>query len=247
MHEDSQHEASSFITLTYDDNHLPQYGSLEPHDLKTFWRRLRRATPGSIRYFACGEYGEQLSRPHYHACVFGWDFPDKYHWRTKNGNHIFRSETLEKLWPAGNSEIGTVTAQSAAYVAAYVTKKITGARAESHYQRLSLETGELYEVLPEFVRMSLKPAIGKSWFEEFGDETYRHDSVVINGKEQKPPRAYDKWLEEIDDELLQHIKRQRVVKAKQRGDNSPDRLRVKEEVKRAALATRSNNSRSLEK
>ena len=74
----------------------------------------------------CGEYGDKLGRPHYHAIIFGVTFVDKKLWSIRRGNNLYRSATLEKLWPYGFSSIGTVNFETAAYVARYVTKKITG-------------------------------------------------------------------------------------------------------------------------
>ena len=245
MHENQMHDWSSFITLTYDDEHLPFGGTLYPKHLTDFWKRLRAKLGIKLLYFACGEYGEKLERPHYHACIFGWDFPDRYHWRTSHGHPLYRSDTLEALWTFGNSEIGEVTFESAAYVARYVTKKVNGDRAQSHYERVDLETGEVFSLLPEFTRMSLKPAIGKTWLEKFGSEVYPSDEVVVNGKQVKPPRYYDGLLERRDPELYGVLKESRLSAAKESPDNTPERLRVREKVKEAQLATMSNLSRNL--
>ena len=48
-----------FITLTYEDSHLPDNGSLSMDDLQRFWKGLRKALGRrKIKYFAVGEYGE---------------------------------------------------------------------------------------------------------------------------------------------------------------------------------------------
>ena len=92
-------------------------------------KKLRKALGKNgkrIRFFHCGEYGESTSRPHYHAIIFGYDFPDKKKWRTTDrGDILYRSPLLETLWDKGSSEIGSVTFESAAYVARYSLKKIT--------------------------------------------------------------------------------------------------------------------------
>ena len=75
----------------------------------------------------CGEYGEDFSRPHYHALLFNCFCPDrKKHSTGDSGSVIYTSEALTKLCPFGLSSIGDVTFESAAYVARYVMKKITG-------------------------------------------------------------------------------------------------------------------------
>ena len=100
-----------------------------------FLKRLRRAYPDAvIRYFGCGEYGEELGRPHYHLCIFGFDFPDKVFHKMSCGFKLYRSETLNKLWSHGHCLIGALTFESAGYVARYCTKKVTGALADDHYK-----------------------------------------------------------------------------------------------------------------
>jgi len=107
MHEAACHEANSFVTLTYDDAHLPPGGSLRPGDMVKFWKRLRAALGRKVRYFHCGEYGEQLGRPHHHALIFGFDFPDKVWLRGSGETSLWRSPFLESLWPFGHSSVGS--------------------------------------------------------------------------------------------------------------------------------------------
>ena len=141
VHEASMHQDNSFITLTYNDEHLPENGQLVKKDFQKFMKRLRKKC-GKVRYYQCGEYGSQyddqgnkitdslnrelLGRPHFHACLFGLDFPDKELWTVRNGINLYRSPTLEKIWKKGYSSIGNVTFESAAYVARYITKKLNG-------------------------------------------------------------------------------------------------------------------------
>ena len=77
MHEKSLYSLSSFLTLTYDDDHLPPNGTLVKRDFQLFMKRLRWEMGDGIRFFACGEYGDGNLRPHYHALLFNVDFPDK--------------------------------------------------------------------------------------------------------------------------------------------------------------------------
>lgn len=123
MHESSLHEFNSFITLTYAPKHLPPGGTLVLKHWQQFMYRLRKKYGKGIRFFHCGEYGEKLGRPHYHAILFGLDFADKTKWKMRRGYQTWRSKSLEKLWPFGHSEIGSVTFESAAYVARYILKK----------------------------------------------------------------------------------------------------------------------------
>lgn len=239
MHEAQLHEENCFITLTYDPENLPAHGSLVPRDLTLFWKRFRKWLNGErIKYFACGEYGERYARPHYHACVFGVDFPDKVFYQEKHGHRIYRSESLERLWPHGSSKIGAVTFESAAYVARYVTKKVTGPLADLHYEFTDHETGEIFMMEPEFSRMSRRPAIAKEWFQQFAADTYSSDSVVARGVEMKPPKYYDKLFEISDAEamkLIKHRRRKEQGRLAVKRNSTPERLAVREEVKRAQL------------
>lgn len=234
VHESSLYDRNCFVTLTYDNDHLPDDNSLEKHALTKFMKRLRKKYGSEIRFFACGEYGSQLHRPHYHLCLFNHDFNDKEIWSVKNGFKLYRSPSLEKLWPFGYSTIGDVTFESAAYVARYVTKKITGKDADEHYTTINKETGEIVsERLPEFVRMSRRPGIGTDWLNSFTDDIYNHDYVIINGKKCRPPKFYDTRFEiEHPDEFLRIKGRRKknILTDKYEMDNTTDRLKVKKTI-----------------
>jgi hypothetical protein len=184
-----------------------------------------------------GEYGENFGRPHWHACIFGLDFDDKKLWKRTSANSLlYRSENLELLWPFGYSSIGEVTFESAAYVARYIMKKVTGKNAAEHYQEIDPDTGEITNRTPEFTKMSLKPGIGYEWYKQYTSDVYPHDYVVVRGKKVKPPKYYDKKYK-IDnpyefDELL-YI-REKSAKLNY-ADNTPERLLVKEQVTKAKL------------
>jgi len=136
MLESSMHESNLFITLTYRDSELvyggASHGILVPRHLELFWKRLRKWTRTRIGYYACGEYGDKSNRPHYHACVFGLDFPDKTFYKAKNGNNLYSSRILDDLWSHGKCYFGTVTFESAAYVARYIMKKRLGKSKETY-------------------------------------------------------------------------------------------------------------------
>ncbi len=238
MHEAQMHTENCFITLTYDDAHLPSDRSLHYRDFQLFIKRLRKRYFGRrIRYYMAGEYGENFGRPHWHACIFGLDFDDKKLWkRTPANSLLYRSADLELLWPFGYSSIGDVTFESAAYVARYIMKKVTGKNAAQHYQEIDPETGEITNRTPEFTKMSLKPGIGYEWYKQYTSDVYPHDYVVVRGKKVKPPKYYDKKYK-IDnpykfDELL-YI-REKSAKLRHE-DNTLERLAVKEQVVKAKL------------
>lgn len=240
MHESQLHKQNSFITLTYDNTHLPSDGSLDYKDFQLFLKRFRKTLQSrglTIRYYMAGEYGEQHARPHYHACIFGYDFPDKKLWqRTAAGSMLYRSKELETLWPFGHSSIGDVTFESAAYVARYIMKKQTGKNAKSHYKRINPETGEYLDLTPEFNKMSLKPGIGCDFYKKYTSDIYPQDYVILRGKKVKPPKYYDKQYK-IDhpyeyDELLYMRENNAKLNSE---DNTPERLYVKEQVTMAKL------------
>ena len=231
-HEASLHESNVFITLTYNDEHLPTDESIHVRELQLFMKRLRKKYPHKIRFYACGEYGENFGRPHYHACLFGHDFKDKKIWKlTNNEEPLYRSKSLEKLWPYGHSSIGEVTFQSAAYVARYIMKKQTGKNAEEYYSHINKTTGEITQRVPEFTTMSRRPGIGKEWLNQYVSDVYPSDEIIINGKRMKPPKFYDNQYEieyPSDFEKLKKIRKQSVQKHK--SNNTPERLAVREKI-----------------
>lgn len=239
LHEASLSPRNCFITLTYRDECLPERGSLDYSHFQLFMKRFRKAvSPVRPRFYMCGEYGEELSRPHFHACIFGYDFEDKRIWKkTTSGSVIYRSEALEKLWTFGHSSVGDVNFQTAAYVARYCMKKVTGLRASEHYLRVDQDTGECYSMVPEFTHMSLKPGIGASWFSKFLGDVFPHDYCVVNGKMVKPPKFYDRKYAASNPDDFESVQWQRELDAALRAsDNTPERLAVKEIVANAALS-----------
>lgn len=272
------HEAMSFgdnncfITLTYRPERVPADGSLVKSHWQDFMKRFRKrfvptAPKGlsqserkeffrknSIRFLMCGEYGENFGRPHFHACIFNFDFPDKKYFATSpSGCPLYRSDILESLWidPSGCdlppiktthdpeglnspqhpksfgfSSIGEMNFQTAAYVGRYIMKKVTGDNAEGWYNGRT----------PEFTLASLKPGIGRHFVDGHIESIYPDDFVVIKGGFKcKPPRYYDKVLELYDVELHGKVVDKRKRRAEDNPDNKPDRLIVREKVKRSQI------------
>lgn len=214
MHEASQYEKNCFITLTYDDQHLPEHGFLDYEAPVLFMKRLRKQYGDKIRSYGCAEYGDKNGRPHYHICLFNHDFADREHIATRNGFKYYVSEELKRLWPFGHNVIGDLTFESAAYVARYVTKKITGKDEAKHYEYLDTKTGEILRRNPErHVCVSRRPGIGKQWIEQNRQYTYTHDWVIIRGRKMKPPKYYDYLTEIVDSKAMRKIKQKREEKA----------------------------------
>jgi len=235
-----------FVTLTYrdpsecddeqyrDGYHIPADYSLRPSDVSKFIRKLRKTLPQKIKYFYCGEYGDENQRPHYHLCLFNCSFDDQVLWKDDEGHYIFTSPTLDKLWPYGFSTVAALNYETAAYTARYALKKITGKKADEHYLRCD-EYGEAYWLLPEFIRMSTgnKNApcgLGVGFYEKYGSDIFPSDEVPVPGKGiiRKVPRYYQNILESRDPDTLDLVKelRQQFIKA-HAADFTPQRLRDK--------------------
>lgn len=257
MHEARQWENNCFITLTYKD--VPNCNSLNHAHFQRFMKVFRDNYQGAqpyvdprtnkvshpIRYYMAGEYGSRYGRPHYHACIFNFDFKDReYLCTTNSGSKLFRSAQLEELWSEGKgsnrrslgfSSIGDVTFESAAYVARYVMKK---AQQEFDASYTDEHTGEYYEDVrvPEYNRMSLRPGIGATWLDQYKADVYPHDEVIVNGFPTRPPRYYDKRLEEFDPDMYEAVGHERVVRGlKKCKDNTPERLGARQSVLKAKL------------
>lgn len=279
-HEASLHDRNCFVTLTFDDYHLPSNQSLDKSVIPAFMKRLRKKFvpkcpipkvpkddphyadvrkrrkewlfKHGIRAYYCGEYGDKHGRPHYHILLFNFDFDDRrFHKQEKNGSIVYTSKALDRLWwdkelkcKIGHAVVGNVTFNSAAYVAGYIMKKITGDMAYDHYETYDLETGEVIHRLPEFGEMSRNPGIARVWFDKFKDDVYPRDFVVVKGKKMPPPKYYDALFKAFNESGYEDIKAERIVEMKKRvDDNSPERLLVKEQV---AIATLNQHKRGLD-
>ena len=194
----------------------------------------------------CGEYGDAGNRPHYHAILFGWNPNDwMYLFDSPSGEPIYTSEIIEKVWGQGFVTIGSVSFESAAYVARYCMKKITGKKADEidtqtglkHYERFNQYTGEIHQILPEYSAMSngghRGHGIGYGWISKYTRDVYPKDFTTVRGVKMRPPRYYDKYINSIDADMYDDIKAGRLLKGYQNEDNTPERLKVREAVKKA--------------
>lgn len=205
MLEAQYHEKSYFITLTYDEEHVPtetaEDGStvltLQPKDFQDFLKRLRDQQDyhhgNKIRFYGVGEYGSKFHRPHYHVIIFGLILDDIVdHGKNANGTLLHDSPTINRLWGKGITEVSELNWQNSAYCARYTVKKL-GKKETDFYEKNHL--------VPEFSRMSLKPAIGAKYFDEHMEDIYKYDRVSIplaNGSRTvKPPRYYDDKYDDI--------------------------------------------------
>lgn len=196
VHESKMHDHSIFLTLTYDEKNLPQYGTLVTEHLQKFIRGLRKAIhPIKIRYYACGEYGDTTRRAHYHAIIFGWEPTDGVlHSVSHDGSSLYVSKLLSARWPFGHHLYSRTSPETMGYVARYSVKKQTGQAAKGAYRFVDDDTGELTKIKPPFALMSLKPGIGYSHMEKFKDDYLRTNSTIVSGKRKPLPSAYVRKL-----------------------------------------------------
>lgn len=250
QHEKQSHDLSVFLTLTYDNQHLPADGLLDHEHFKAFMKRLRRtmeydhykATGNKdypkIKYFMCGEYGDTTRRAHYHAIILGVDFPDKkFHSKTKSGHDQYTSKKLDALWGMGFVTIGSVTHESAGYTARYVMKKqYEEAQHEKVLAKIKIKDGCSDTQLPPkkaLPYMVCSKGFGRAFYEEYGEQIHNRDSVInAKGRENPVPVFYDKILLERDPLKMAHIKKVRKEKAlNSYKDNTLERLEVRGKVK----------------
>lgn len=242
MIERDRHETAYFITLTYDEAHVPYVNiadedtgeilydpvfgyearnlSLYKPDVAAFLKRLRSSLAykglNQIRFYACGEYGSETARPHYHLIVFGLDLPDLKLFKTNfRGEKYYRSKIVEDCWrdksknPIGHVLIADCTWETCAYVARYVVKKFTGELSAEYYDKRGIQ--------PEFSTMSRKPGIARDFYDAHKHDIYEHDEINIStGKRgilTKPPAYYDRLYDQEAPEHLHRIKERRQATA----------------------------------
>lgn len=241
MHEAQLHQYNQYITLTYNDENIPYQGTLHKPDIQKFWKRLRKHQ--AIRYYSCGEYGDEKERPHYHAIVFNLCLIDKVYYKTApSGDKLYKSKYLEKIWKLGNVIIGeSVTFESCAYVSRYILKKWkakTKYELDKHYERTNKSTGLVYQLEPEFQTMSRRPGIGTGYYEKYKTDMYQHGTdgkiVIRGGISCSTPSFYDQKFEaesSTNSKRLEHIKEERKRLSELRADdNTPARLKTKESI-----------------
>lgn len=162
--ETSERKDNAFVTLTYSDENLPPGATLVPRDLQLFMKRLRKAFGGKLRYYGVGEYGDQTERPHYHLALFGYPQCTKGMTATnRHGKCCQWCDLISEAWGKGRVFIGELNESTAAYVAQYVTKKLT-----------SKSDPLLKGRYPEFARMSNRPGIGGDFADEVASTLMTH-------------------------------------------------------------------------
>lgn len=252
MKEAKLHDRNSFLTLTYTDDHLPFHWvdaqgkkiqtkrpTLNLEDIQLFLKRLRKHfSPNRLRYFQCGEYGDETLRPHHHMILFGEDFcKDRVRVEdSRSGFPQYKSPLLHELWGKNSAPwqdayltISEVSFESAAYTARYCLKKIYGPGCSFILRKAK----------PEYVTMSRNPGIASGYFEDFLTDIYPHDEIVpaIGRPPSLPPKYFDKLLEKVDPSMYEQVKKKRSEGLDFYSDpNSTDtRLATRERVKQALI------------
>lgn len=250
-----EHDSAYFLTLTYDDDHLPfplfedssmsytfvdddtgECGilpTLHKRDIQLFHKRLRERLGQKIRYFTAGEYGDTTLRPHYHSIEFGLKIPDLKLYSVKDGYNLYTSALIDDIWGNGHVIIGDVTWETCAYTARYVMKKVNG-KLSGYYDAHCID--------PEFVIMSRRPGIGRSYYEKHGEELFTFRSVPVSDKNggrlvRGSNRYFDRLLSVDDPERHAAMKQKRIEAARhtevlrdaQTSCRKLDRLLVEEE------------------
>lgn len=221
MMELQYHDSAYFVTLTYDDFHVPRSYYPDPatgeamtsltlskRDFQLFMKRLRkRFSDDHIRFFMSGEYGSNTFRPHYHAIIFGLHLDDlELYKKSPQGFSYFTSPSLSACWsdldgnPIGYAVVSEVTWETCAYTARYVMKKLNGKEAEFYTN---------FNITPEFTLMSRKPGIARQFYDDHPD-IYRKEYINVStekgGIKFKPPRYFDKIFDLEHPEEMQAIK-----------------------------------------
>lgn len=175
-----------FITLTYSDEHLPG-PILVKNDFDRFLERLKD-NYGYRSVYACGEYGKETKRPHWHALLFDFTLPDLKKWSSnKHGNDLYTSLCLDDMWPYNDkkfpNKIGYVDYGSAAYVARYHNKSLAhGTKQQQKEQGLE--------------PLSIKTkGLGKHFLEKYHSDIFNYGYVVMNGSKHSIPRYYNNWYQ----------------------------------------------------
>lgn len=231
--EAQMHDKNCLILLTYRD--MPKDKSLQLNDWRNFMKRLVREV-GKVRFLHAGEYGTRNSRPHDHAILFGFDFPDKrYFKKSAAGFALYRSRMLEEIWGKGNASVGACSFQSAGYLARYLMDKPTLMKGikdengiqvgrtwtekatEKYGEMVDKKTGEIRLLRrPEYLTMSRNPGLGETWLRRYWRDIYPHDYFTLgSGARMPPPRYFDNKVAEwklVDMDKIKLNRMQRTQK-----------------------------------
>ncbi len=204
------HDITSFITLTYDDAHLPEHGNLYYKHVQLFLKKLRKKLNHKIRFFCAGEYGSINARPHYHIIIFGYFPSDCKHFSDNQEHTLYTSETLSTLWPFGNAVVCRGDFATFLYTARYAVKKIADFDTKKTYKNIDKKS---LTKTPEFCRMSLKPGIGYEFIKKFQGD-FRGGQFIENGNRFSIPRYVKEKLVQDFNPAFSEVIDQNITYAK---------------------------------
>lgn len=215
--ESQSHKENCFITLTFSPESLEKRKnpwSVDVIDYQLFMKKLRKKYGNGIRFFHCGEYGEQNLRPHYHSLIFGHDFrqPTETNkvkkFKGKGKYPLFTSSDLTDIWGQGHCTVGELNFDTASYTARYVTKKIKGDATKINITN----DGSVTKINDVYCTMSRNHGIGYARYHHLqkNNGIYPNDFIVNgNGIKMKPPRYFDQLYEKDFPEEFAKIKEKR--------------------------------------
>lgn len=196
---------SSFLTLTYAPEFLPENASLCRADIVNFLRRLRRRV-FPLRHLTVGEYGDRTARPHYHSIVFGWQPDDLV--PIPSRDDLFSSAFLAELWGKGLVSVGvSVTSETISYLTSYIIPRQDLDNRIYYSDGIDLDTGELQERIPQFL-IPCRPGLGRLWWERNKAEVLRTDGMVRCSAFPGPipvPAFYVSLLDDLEREQLRAL------------------------------------------
>lgn len=234
----SNWDTSIFITLTYDEENLPDDKSLNKKHIQDFIKRVKKHFKSSrenpIRQTYCGEYGTITLRPHYHCILYNCDFVDKKrHYKSDQGHQVYTSKLLSQLWGKGLAEFGYATPASVAYLYKYILKKKT--RKEKLKPFIVEHDGITYDVEHEFIESSRNPGIGASLR---GSDSIKKGYLTVNGVKKKIPKYYLEHLKKNDLDTYEKLKDQKFDFAINKPKESAMRKMQKEEAQKKLTDTK---------
>lgn len=219
IHEAKSHGNNQFLTLTYDDDKLPD--GLQKADLQKFWKRLRKNTNQQFKYLACGEYGERTHRPHYHAAVLGLAIDDLKKWDSENS----RSQAIENIWKNGIVTVSELTQDRIRYVAGYVLKK-AGYRKQIYCDEDGVELENPYR--------DMSKALGKKWIERYQTDL-RNGYLQHEGAKFTIPRYYKDYIKSKNPDLDRHIEQQKSNNWKELTAENRTQLHTAEKIRQKEI------------
>lgn len=227
---------SCCVTLTYDDEHLPENHALSKTDLQKFFKRLRnRRDSGAVRHLSAGEYGGKTSRPHYHSVLFGEFFSDRYTTTTSDGQELTHSHELDEIWGMGRATIDDASFGAICYAAGYCAKKAVAERQLTGpiEELTNPETGETryVAIAPEFRTMSKKPGLAREYIEDHYERIYEKGYCEVQGRKFAIPSYYDRWLRKNHPDLHVQVKEQRLPgRVEMQLEWTPERIAAAETI-----------------